>query len=255
MRRVETDRRPDELCGSQPRGYAPVNRPGEIRMNARLVAVLLAGLWTAQPALAAKSDSQVWTNGVVNVKLSDHWRLQEEMTARFSDNRNGLYEIESNTLLGYRLNKVVTVWAGYTHNPQYSAGDFTIMEHRAREQVTFDSFAQFGTGKLSGRLRLEQRWRNGIDGTGWRVRPYLKYSMPITGKTSLNLSTEPFFNLDTTPFQRQSGLDRVRNLVTISTPLLKTISGEAGYMNQHGFARGGPDTSDNIAYFSLALSL
>jgi len=225
-----------------------------MRSKALLMA-LLAGAAISSPAYAATSDSQVWTNAQATVKLSDAWRLQEEMTARFSDNRNGLYEIESNTLLGYRLNKVVTLWAGYTHNPQYSGGDFTVMEHRAREQVTFDGFAKLGPGKLNGRVRLEQRWRHNVDGTGWRVRPYLKYSLPIAGKTALNLSSEPFFNLNTTPFQKKPGLDRVRNLVTVSMPLTKRLSGEAGYMNQHGFVRGGPDTSDNVAYFALALSL
>jgi hypothetical protein len=223
----------------------------------KLNLIALALLTTAAipaPALAA-SDSQLWTNASVTVKLSDKWRLSQEITGRFSDNRNGLYEIESNTLLGYRLNKVVTVWAGYTHDPQYSGGDFTVMEHRAREQVTFDGFAMIGKGKLSGRVRTEQRWRDGVDGTGWRVRPYLKYSVPIAGKTAVNLSTEPFFNLNTNTFQRKSGLDRVRNLITISTPVSKTLTLEGGYMNQHGFVSGGPDTSDNIAYFNLALSL
>ncbi|MCL6679525.1 DUF2490 domain-containing protein [Sphingomonas sp. RG327] len=223
----------------------------------KLNLIALALLTTAAipaPALAA-SDSQLWTNAAVTVKLSDKWRLSQEITGRFSDNRNGLYEIESNTLLGYRLNKVVTVWAGYTHDPQYSGGDFNVMEHRAREQVTFDGFAMIGKGKLSGRVRTEQRWRDGVDGTGWRVRPYLKYSVPIAGKTAVNLSTEPFFNLNTNTFQRKSGLDRVRNLITISTPVSKTLTLEGGYMNQHGFISGGPDTSDNIAYFNLALSL
>ena len=102
---------------------------------------------------------------------------------------------------------------------------------RSRSTVSPSSVA----GKLNGRIRLEQRWREHVDGTGWRVRPYLKYSLPIAGKTALNLSSEPFFNLNTTPFQRQSGLDRMRNLVTISTPLTKSLTGEAGYMNQHGF--------------------
>jgi hypothetical protein len=219
------------------------------------IAVGACALAMAAPASAARSDQQLWTNLNVTVKLSDRWRLSEEGTVRFSDKRNGLYEIESNTLLGYRLNKVVTLWAGYTHNPQYSGGDFTIMEHRAREQVTFDGFAMIGKGKLNGRIRLEQRWRDGLDGTGWRVRPYLKYSLPIAGKTALNLSTEPFFNLDTTAFQKQSGLERVRNLVTVSTPLTRNLTGEVGYMNQYGFVRNGPDTSDNIAYFGVALSL
>jgi len=223
-----------------------------LKLTALLFMALAA---TPSAAFAAKSDSQLWTNANVTVKLSDHWRLSEEGTVRFSDNRNGLYEFESNTLLGYRLTKAVTFWAGYTHNPQYSAGDFTVMEHRAREQVTFDGFAQIGGGKLNGRLRMEQRWRENVDGTGWRVRPYLKYSLPIAGKTALNLSTEPFFNLNTTPFQGRTGLDRVRNLITVSTPLAKTLTGELGYMNQHGFVKNAPDTSDNIAYFGVNLSL
>ena len=216
-------------------------------------AMLIAGL-AASPA-SAKSDSQLWTNLNVNVKLGERWRLSEEGTVRFSDNRNGLYELEVNSLLGYRLNKVVTLWAGYTHNPQYASGDFTVMEHRAREQVTFDGFAKLGTGKFNGRIRLEQRWREHVDGIGWRLRPYLKYSVPIAGKTALNLSSEPFLNLNTTPFQGRTGLDRVRNLVTVSTPLTKSLSGEIGYLNQHGFVKNGPDTSDNVAYFGLALNL
>jgi hypothetical protein len=216
---------------------------------------LLAVPWLVPGAASATSDSQLWTVTSATVKLSDRWRVSEELTTRFSDNRHGLYEIESNTLLGYRLNKVVTLWVGYTHDPQYAGGDFTIMEHRAREQVTFDNVAKLGPGKLSARVRMEQRWRDRLDGTGWRLRPYLKYSLPIAGKIALNLSSEPFFDLNTTTFQKKSGFDRVRNLVTLSAPLSKKLTGEIGYMNQHGFVRGGPDTSDNIAYFAVALSL
>jgi hypothetical protein len=224
-------------------------------MKVPAIAFILAGLLLAPAPAFAKSDEQVWGTASLSVKLDDRWRLSQEFTTRFSDNRNGLYEIESNTLLGYRLNKMVTVWAGYTHDPQYSGGDFTVMEHRAREQVTFDGLTKLGKGKLNGRIRLEQRWRDGVEGTGWRLRPYLKYSLPLRGKTALNLSSEPFFNLNKVAFQRSSGLDRVRNLISVSTPLSKSLTGEAGYMNQHGFVRGGPDTSDNIAYFALSMSL
>ena len=217
-------------------------------------ALLPAGV--AQPALAA-TDSQVWTTQVVNVKLGDKWRLQEELVERFSDARNGLYEIEANTLLGYRLSQAVTVWGGYTHDPQYSGGSFTVMEHRIREQVVFDNVVKLGSGKLSFRLRGEERWRTNIAGTGWRVRPYVKYALPLAkgSKTALVLSAEPWFNLNTTPFQKQSGLDRIRSLIAISTPISKKLSAEIGYLNQHGFVRGGPDTSDHVASFSLSLSL
>ena len=219
----------------------------------RYIALLL-GLFSSSAAWA-QSDKQVWAVTSVTAKLSDKWRLSQEIVGRFSDQRNGLYEVESNTLVGRVVGKGVTIWAGYTHDPQYAGGHFTIMEHRAREQVTVDNLAQFGGGKLSGRVRFEQRWRRGLDGTGWRLRPYVKYSLPVHGKTALNLSAEPFFNLNRTNFQKQSGLDRVRSLISISTPLSKRLTGEAGYLNQHGFVRGGPDTNDHVAYFALSLSV
>ena len=217
-------------------------------------AALLAAVSTQ--ALAAH-DEQLWTTQVVNLKLGDNWRAQEELVERFSDKRRGLYEIESNTLIGYRLNKSVTVWGGFTHDPQYSRGDFTVMEQRLREQVTFDNVAKLGPGKFSFRIRTEQRWRDNIAGTGWRLRPYVKYSLPLAkgSKTSLVFSSEPFINLNTTPFQKQDGLDRVRNLIAINTPLSNRITAEVGCLNQHGFVRGGPDTSDHVASISLSLSL
>jgi hypothetical protein len=92
----------------------------------------IGALATLSAPAYARSDEQLWTNANVTVKLADHWRLSEEMTGRWSDNGHGLYEVESNTLLGYKLNKVVTILGGYTHNPQYSGGRFTIMEHRVR---------------------------------------------------------------------------------------------------------------------------
>ena len=224
------------------------------QLRAILIGSVIASL-TASPAAAVVSDEQVWTQVSATVKLSEKWRLSQEFVGRFSDRRQGLYEIESNTLLGYKLNKMVTVWAGYTHAPNYFDGDFTVLERRAREQVTIDGFAKLGGGKLSARMRAEQRWRRGVEGTGWRLRPYLKWSLPLKDKVALNLSNETFVNLNETSFQSRTGIDRMRNLITISAPLAKTLTGEVGYMNQHGFVRGGEDTSDNIAYFALSFSL
>jgi hypothetical protein len=138
-----------------------------------------------------------------------------------------------------------------------AGGDFTMMEHWAREQVTFDSFATFGGGRFNGPIRLEQRWRSGLGGTGRRVRPYLKYSLPFHkgGKTALVLSSEPFFDLNTTSFQRTRGLDRMRSYIGISTPLAKTLTVEAGHLNQHASVRGGPDNDDHVASVALNLSL
>ena len=202
----------------------------------------------------ASEDGQVWIAGSATIKLNDAWRLSEDMSARFSDDRNGLYQLQSATLLHYRLGKKVTVAGGYVHSPQYSDGDRIALERRAREQVTVDDIGRIGAGKISARLRMEQRWRDNADGTAWRIRPYVKYALPLVGKTSLVLSNETFLNLNTTAFQQQDGLDRMRNLVAINTPLLKNFTAEVGYLNQYGFVRGGEDTSDHVASLSLTAS-
>src|SRR5690349_13783060 len=144
-----------------------------------------------QPALA-QNDFQQWLTASAKVDLADRLVLSDEIVARLSDDRGGLYEIENALLIGYKLTDKATAWAGYVHNPNYAAGDFTVMERRAREQVTVDNFAKLGTASLSVRLRLEQRWRDGIDGTGWRLRPYVKLGVPLGGKTAptLNLWSE-----------------------------------------------------------------
>jgi hypothetical protein len=202
----------------------------------------------------ASEDGQVWIAGSATIKLSNAWRLSEDMNARFSDDRNGLYQLQSATLLHYRLGKKVTVAGGYVHSPQYSDGDRIALERRAREQVTVDDIGRIGAGKISARLRMEQRWRDNADGTAWRIRPYVKYALPLVGKTSLVLSNETFLNLNTTAFQQQDGLDRMRNLIAINTPLLKNFTAEVGYLNQYGFVRGGEDASDHVASLSLTAS-
>lgn len=219
--------------------------------------MFLAVMAAAIPAAAsARSDAQLWAGGSATVKLSDDFRLSQEVTVRLSDDRGGLYEIESNTLLGYRVSKKVTLWAGYTHDPNYAGGRFTVMEHRAREQITVDNLAKIGGGTLNARLRLEQRWREGVDGTAWRLRPYLKYTLPFRdgGETSLVLSHESFFDLNTTEFQRVSGGERMRNLIAVTFPVAKRVNAEVGYLHQHGFVPRGDDTNDHVASFALSVS-
>jgi Protein of unknown function (DUF2490) len=224
-----------------------------LRLPLRLALVAAAML---PSAAMARDDAQLWIGGSAVVDLGKSFRLSEEIVARFSDDRGGLYEIESNTLIGVRLAPNTAFWAGYTHSPSYSHGRFAAMERRAREQLTVDGLPA-GPGKLSLRLRMEQRWRDGLAGTGWRLRPYFKYSLPLRrgGHTAIVFSHESFLNLNRTAFQAHRGEDRMRNAVAITTPLARGVSAEIGYLNQHGFVRGGPDTNDHVATLTLSLSL
>ena len=232
-----------------------VHRREMIRAPAMVLAALAL---LAHPATgrAAEDDAQVWLSATAGADLGKRLRVSEELIARFSDDRDGLYEIENNLLLGYRFGRQVTAWAGYTHAPQYSGGRFTRLERRLREQVTIDDFVRLGPGSLSLRMRAEQRWREGLAGTAWRVRPYVRYTLPVApgSKTQLLLSHESFINLDRTSFQTRRGEDRMRNVIALRRPLIKHVSGEIGYLNQYGFVRGGPDRIDHTLSITLILS-
>lgn len=219
-------------------------------MNRILTTVALA---LALPATAhASSDGQYWPTATVNVDLGHGFRASNETVVRISDSR-GLYEIEDNLMIGKKLDKHVTVWLGYTHDPQYLHGRFVVMEHRVREQVNLDNVAKLGPVNLSGRLRLEQRWREGVVGTAWRFRPYVKLSMPVAKKSKTNLvfTHESFLDLNTDAFQRVPGEERMRNFVGVNTPLVKHVTIEAGYLNQYGFPKNRVGTTDHVAVVSL----
>lgn len=202
-------------------------------------------------AAQARDDAQGWGAATVNVDLGGGFRASNETVLRFSDNRGGLYEIEDNVMVGYKPSKQVTLWIGYTHNPQYDHGDFTRMEHRFRQQVNVDNFAQVGKLKLSGRVRLEERWREGQGGPAWRLRPFVKATLPVAGKVNFVASHESFIDLNTNAFQRVGGEERMRNFVGFAAPLSKKIGVEAGYLLQHGFVRNGSDNHDHVLSVSL----
>ena len=211
-----------------------------------------ATLGAAAPAMA-NEDTQYWQTLNLSVALPGNFKISNETVRRSSDAK-GFYEIENNFMVGKKVNKIVTLWLGYTFDPQYNHGNFRLREHRFRQQVSFDNFAKLGKIKLSGRVRMEERWREGQPGTAWRLRPQLKASTPLVGKTTISVSSEAFIDLNNTGFQKVGGLERMRNAVYITVPLNKKISVDFGYLNQHGFVPNGADSSDNVLTTGLSAS-
>lgn len=205
-------------------------------------------------AAEAREDTQYWPSALVNVNLGGDFKASEEVITRFSEAR-GLYEIESNLMVGRKLDKHISVWIGYTHDPNYLRGQFVVMEHRAREQVSFDNIQRVGRATISGRLRLEERWREGSAGTGIRLRPFAKASLPLGAatRTSLVVTHESYVDFNTSAFQATSGFDRMRNFVGIDTPLVKHITLEGGYLNQYAPGKSGHaiGTVDHVVMLGL----
>ena len=122
-----------------------------------LVLPLAIPAFLATPSFA-KSDTQYWQTLQVTVKLDKKFNVSNETVFRSSDAK-GFYELENSLLLGYKANKKVTIQAGWVANPLYSHGSYTTMENRVRAQVTYDGLLMIGKAKLTGRARIESRWR------------------------------------------------------------------------------------------------
>jgi hypothetical protein len=217
-----------------------------------MLALLPFGVLAAPVGAMARDEAQYWQTLTVNAAVAGDYRLSSETVLRTSDSR-GFYEIEENLMVGYAIDKHVTAYLGYTHDPNYLHGKFTVMERRFRQQVSFDNVVKLGPVTVSGRLRLEERWRQGISQTAWRLRPYVKFVLPIAnkGKTTLVATHESFIDLNKTSFQRLGGEERMRNFVGINTPLVKRVNLEAGYLLQHGFVPGQPDNNDHVVSLGL----
>lgn len=219
-----------------------------------LLAVPLIAL--AAPAWAqTDTDTQSWASASASTGLVDGVALTLEGTARFGDDADGLYEAEFGGWLEFDAGDGVTVSTGYVRVPGYANGDLAKMEDRPRQQIAFP-LASFGGGKLSGRVRLEERLRRGGDDVGLRLRPQIKFSLPLRSgsKTALVLSHESFFELNDTDWGQNAGYARMRNAIGMKTPLNDTISIEAGYLNQYNFGRnGGQDEMAHVATVALSL--
>jgi len=231
-----------------------INSP--VRFARRVVACCAGpiAIGFAAPAAAQSVDSQIWIADTVSADIAKHVAASFDTTMRFSDAAHGLYQWARGGTIGVRTRGGTELLTGYQRVTDYSDGHVSKLEQRIREQVNY-GFGRIGPGTLSGRLRVEERFRRGADGVGVRARTQLRYTLPLGNKTapSLVLIHESFLELNDTRWGQRAGLRRVRDLVGLEVPIAKNVRIQAGYLNQYDFGLPGKrDAMANI--FSLALA-
>ena len=189
-----------------------------------------AFLLAALPSPAEADDGQVWLSANARGLVAGRVELGVETTERFGrDGEDGLYESENIAMLGLRFDRA-TLAAGYVRDIVYHGGGATI-EQRARQDLSVDHLATIGPLGIAVRFRAEERWRDGSSGTGVRIRPFVRLTLPVAGKLHLLASHESFVNLAGGAGQR-GGYDRARNFLGLGVPLTKRVGLEIGYLNQ-----------------------
>ncbi|WP_084250873.1 DUF2490 domain-containing protein [Sphingomonas pruni] len=182
------------------------------------------------PSAAQADDGQIWLGANARGPVAGRVELGVETIERFGrDDEGGLYESENSAMLGFRFEHA-TLAAGYVRDIVYRGGGAAI-EQRARQDFSVDHLAAIGPLAIGARLRVEERWRDGSSGTGVRIRPFVRLTLPVTGELHLLASHESFVNLGGGAGQR-GGYDRARNFMGFGVPLTKRVGVEIGYLNQ-----------------------
>lgn len=185
----------------------------------------------AAPAMAQQQDGQLWLQVNTNVPVTERVRVTLEQIARLGDRAGGLYQTEFGGLLGYKVASTVELGVGYRRVGAYRSAARD--EDRLRQQVV----ATFG--RVTTRVRVDERFAEGGGEVGFRVRPLVRYNHPLGGGWALFGSHESFLLPNSTAWGQRAGYERMRNIAGVTVPLGRRVSADAGYLNQYRFARGG----------------
>lgn len=187
----------------------------------------------AAPALAQQEDTQAWEQINLVVPVATDLRLTLEQIARTSDRQGGIYTSEFGGLIGWRVADGVELGFGYRRVSGYN-GNSAPDEDRLRQQIVVSR------GRFSGRFRLDERFSRGGTGVGFRIRPLIRYNLPLKPtRVALFVSHESFFLPNSTRWGQRAGYERMRNILGLSVPLGKAVTADVGYLNQYRLGRGG----------------
>ena len=181
-------------------------------------------------------------------------RYFAELQPRLGDGVSDLDQLLLRGAIGWQLSPKITAFQGYAYieTPRDNAPAFK--EDRAFQQLNLGPFA-VGRASVSGRSRLEQRWRADGDDMGWRLRQQVRVAHPLgTGPGPAAVGwAEGFWSLNTTDWGAAKGFDRGRAFAGVELPLTGKSTVETGYMAQIISGAGNSRTLHHVASVSLFL--
>jgi hypothetical protein len=188
---------------------------------------------------ATENDPGAWvvfstTDAFQTDGQESRWRYWFDAQARYFDLGSGINQWLVRPAIGYSINDKVNGWVGYARFRTRNAAGDVADENRYWQQIDWTA-GRWKDGRISMRVRLEQRSISIGDDVGVVLRYMAKYVRPIgeKGSTSLILAIEPFVDLRDTDWGGESGLGQNRVLIGVGQRFSDRFSIEAGYMNQY----------------------
>lgn len=207
---------------------------------------------------ATDSDPGIWvtfsaTDAFQSDQRDSRWHYWFDTQARYFDLGSGINQWLARPGIGYEFDNGVKGWIGYARFRARNRAGKVADENRYWQQLDW-SAGRWMEGKVSIRVRLEQRSVSVGEDTGVVLRLLTKYARPVgSGKTSLIVGLEPFVDLKDTDWGGDSGLGQNRLFLGLAWSVTEKLSIEFGYMNQYFFADSGEDRVNHLGIVGFKL--
>ena len=197
-------------------------------------------------AVAADDSFQLWLNPSVAFDLDDNTGVEIETAQRFRSAGDGPDTYYGRLWLVQKLDSNFSISGGIERRINDGGSD----ETRLLQQINARS------GILRARARLEQRFVDSADQTGWRFRTRLGVSAPLTdnGRLAFVADAETFFTLRPTSNGGDTGLTGLRTHAGIDYEVADNLALGVGYLRNQEILDGRPDRVGHAPLLSLDYS-
>lgn len=210
-------------------------------------AAVLAALMTGSAGLAETNHFEVWLNPAITKSVSERTEVELETAQRFRDAGEGGRDTYFFRLwVNHKATKNLTLSAGVEQNWNDSQGEQRLLQQ-----------ASYRFGVFRGRSRLEQRFVEDTDQTGFRFRQRVGVQVPLdeAGKWAAIANAEGFFTLQSTTNNGQTGLTGLRTILEVSHELSDSLEVGLGYVRNQDIRKGRPDRVGHAPLLVLTVGL
>lgn len=192
-------------------------------------------------------DLGLWINNNIHLPITKKVQGRFQISPRLSSNITDFSQFIFHSVLGYKLNKNLSVWQGYAWNTTYIPR-FRREQRIYQEAILQNKFSKFN---LENRVRLDERFIQNAGSISFRPRYRLKAELPV-GKNKLwsfVIFDELFLNLTSSRGGPKSGIDQNRIYAGLHRKISDNVSVEGGYQLQH--VNSNSPKIDNFNHFVL----
>ena len=199
------------------------------------------------PAAAQDEAFELWLNPSIGTDLDDDTAIELETAQRFRSASDG--RVDTYFFRGW-LKQDVADNATLAGAVEYRINDGGSNEVRTMQQLSTSH------GILKTRLRLEQRFVDGADRMGLRLRPRLGVGFDLTqdGRWSAGADAELFWVLRGNNVGSDTGITGLRTTVGVEYAVSEQLSLGVSFLRQQDFEDGGPDEIGHAPLVGLEYS-